>query len=1204
MDNQHDLFEAEARMLPDSIGYGANNQHDLFEAETFIDGLRKARRGVVLVESEGSHTTAWFITNNLIVVPSFFFTNQPPPVGAIYQCYHQPSGPQPLEAHLVEQAVGNVAGLLRINKTVSNCALPLATGSPRQGDSVFALQHTVGHRRLSFSIGELTKQQEDQLEYTAATVPGSAGSPLLNASWAVVGTHESKWLQPQTPINRGISIPAILDSLHGSVAWAEIVLFHRLVEFAGFPDELLPAFAALAPVPASAVLHRAAVHWQFRPALFSEAEQILLRPLVLDAKAANWMLTVEERQRVLVEPLTLAELRAARGTAAADHPGQRVIDQVLAGPPYALAQFTEDHLPYLLQVVRWFSKVIPTLPKPKEINDELERRRIRSRLMAIAGPTFRGRAAELRELRGWYENPQAGPLLLTGVGGVGKSALLAQFVTTLPSDTLLLWLDFDRPDLAPNNALSVLTLLGEQLKLQRKEVTVPEFDLQNWQLSATRFAQALASVLSPADRPLLVLDGFEVAQYATGYNEIWELLNLLLAVVPAMRVAVSGRAEVPQLMLQQRPAQPLRLQAMTPAEARAWLQEKGISDPSLQQQVLSLSRGIPLMLRLTLQLFEEKQEMPVIPANLSEVLVEGMLYQRILHRLGDHSLLHVAQDVLVLRYVTEDLLAGILADSLPPGLSAREAFSQLARELSIISEEPDAAGFALSLPAGKAVLYVRPEVRRVTLALLEAANPERVRQLDLRAARWYQQQDQSRADYAAELIYHSLRTGSFALADEVWRDACARLLRDALPDFEHASSQAPVHQAYTWLAAHINRAVHPVSADQQWEAQMLVDIPRMIAQGDTVLAFRYLHSNSTRQPHSVLVLYDAWLAGRDNPAKGRKLLGSLATVTDSIGRDRALLGAYLASKTSGRQEAHRLLSHLSKPALWRDVPYAALALLAIKAAQIRLTVDLAGELTFAQQLQHNPDAANSFVGHLSANDVVLPSLGRRLGWGFRVESARTALHLPLLDKKPSSWQGATELLEATGSAVFTSQENAIDQIGNLARWRHRAGREWLFTETTWKVLFTPDSFQNPLAVAIISTLAAFRGQPMSCTAWQQSFPALDYLLQHCTRNLISLPASQRPIEQAALAMQVLRAELAYLDRRDENLPGLARLVATTKEEAKYLRTKELVLEELKKQANLYSRHPELTAISLYLLGPEPLEMLCRLTLNLPAHLAL
>ena len=189
-------------------------------------------------------------------------------------------------------------------------------------------------------------------------------------------------------------------------------------------------------------------------------------------------------------------LREARGHDEADRgdTGQQVIDRILAGPPYELAAIEEAALPYWLQAVRWFADVVPGLPTPAAVNRTLERRRMRSRLRSLAGSDFLGREAELTRLRAWYGDQQAGPMVVTGIGGVGKSTLVAQFAAELPESMLLLWLDFDRADLAPDDAVSVLGLLAEQVAVQRDGFAVPVVAEESWPDGAAAFGEALAQM--------------------------------------------------------------------------------------------------------------------------------------------------------------------------------------------------------------------------------------------------------------------------------------------------------------------------------------------------------------------------------------------------------------------------------------------------------------------------------------------------------------------------------------------------------------------------------------------------------------------------------------------------------------------------------------------------------------------------------------
>ena len=239
--------------------------------------------------------------------------------------------------------------------------------------------------------------------------------------------------------------------------------------------------------------------------------------LVIDPSQERWMLRGNERA-TLIAGSTLDQLRVARGTEAIPDLGQKVIDRILAVPPFDLESIEEAELPFWLQAVRWFAGVVPDLPTPGPSTRSLAQRRSRSRLTDIAGPGFRGRKAELKQLDEWLDDPAGGLIAITGIGGVGKSALVAKLALDLAPGAVLLWLDFDRADLAPDNPASVLSILFEQVPIQLDGLELPAVD----ERPCSR--RSRAGPLSPRARRapvLLVLDGFEVAQHAPRHREIW-----------------------------------------------------------------------------------------------------------------------------------------------------------------------------------------------------------------------------------------------------------------------------------------------------------------------------------------------------------------------------------------------------------------------------------------------------------------------------------------------------------------------------------------------------------------------------------------------------------------------------------------------------------------------------------------------------------
>ena len=157
-------------------------------------------------------------------------------------------------------------------------------------------------------------------------------------------------------------------------------------------------------------------------------------------------------------------------------PHQVAIDAILEGPPFNLSEIAEDQLPYWLQAVRWFAGVVPERPTAGEIAWRLEKLRIRSRLRIVAGDDFRGRVDEVKQLNDWFDEDSLGPIMMSGIGGIGKSALIAKFALQLPAETCLFWLDFDRADLAPDDAVSVLIALSQQASVQLEPFGSPDIN--------------------------------------------------------------------------------------------------------------------------------------------------------------------------------------------------------------------------------------------------------------------------------------------------------------------------------------------------------------------------------------------------------------------------------------------------------------------------------------------------------------------------------------------------------------------------------------------------------------------------------------------------------------------------------------------------------------------------------------------------------
>lgn len=994
---------------------------------------------------------------------------------------------------------------------------------------------------------------------------------------------------------------------------------------------MLPACVVSLVCPGCAMSDRLtpyAVRWSFNPGTLAEGLVEQVRPLVSDANATSWVLRAAERQRLIRAAGSLEALRVARGREAITGLRQEVLDRILAGPPYPLAEIPDAKLPYWLQAVRWFSELLPDLPAPLSISRAMERRRQRTLIHNLVGSELRGREQELTALRAWYLQSSPGPLLITGIGGVGKTALVAQFAAELPDSTPLLWLDFDRADLAPDDAVSVLRLLYEQLAAYADNLEAPSLTAETWRQDAIRLGEALAGYHLPST-PLLVLDGFEVAQQVLQYQEIWRLLEQLIAGQPNLHVIVSGRAPVPDLRLGGNTVQLITLTGIDRASAATWLRAAGISDTPVLTRVLDLAAGIPLALKLTVRLIERGGAITDLPAQLPRALFEGIVFTRILERVGTPALAQVARDALVLRLITPQLIAAVLHDSLPPEQDAQAIFSGMASEIGLV--DVDLVNVS---PGATIVLRLRPEVRAAALKLLELNSPDRVRSIDERATVWYANQDLREPVNRAELIYHRLRLSNIVGAAQVWRDTCAPLLLYAEDELPQAATEAR-----RWLRERLQQVPVPPFDLRSWELGAVERIRGALARGLHRIVPAILAEYDQRSPGSPLMLYDAWIDLRNGAERrARMTLRAMIRAADPAGRNAGVLSALVAIRSA--KVSDRFLASVEEPQRWQQVEPsgsgttdADLRSLVVRAARLRLTVNLRAELELQELLaQANilERVAPLLRSMLSPADVLLPTLAQRLsasrsglepknyaesarlrpiriprlqvelpGFAKRVEGRRREmLDEPLLpfslsadvsrlQSQTGPW-GADDLSMPLAADVLWDKQAAravwlMRELAVLAwrRWRLLTSDRWLAEVVNAAAqVGTPATIVEPLLLSVVATTVVVRQSHF--------FPDLAFLVEAALLqpNLVL----ETPINSARA---MIAAELLLGDSPidDIHLDSIKRLRSGVPGQLAVLHLRDLFSAVQK---------PDLRAVLLYLLGPDPLEMLVRRTLGLPA----
>ena len=941
-----------------------------------LTGVQQARAALVRVVSWANPNgpgsplqTGWFITPQLVVTVGFGFeqTRSSNPYAHFMIETGGASGPPRVEPiigtpellgyNLLPRAAGMpMLAVCRVAGAAEGHVLELCFDKQGVGESIYLLHFPEGEPHASISFGRIVSFEESLVLYDANTLPGSSGGPVLDQSWRVVAVHVASDIPRH--VNQGVTRAALVTALRGSSAWHEIAAYHRIADDAAAREQLRQEpIAETERAVLDPVLVQAALTTKFDPKALPADQAERLSELVADPSAKVWSLLPAERRNIITAAGSLEALRKHRPRTRTDEVADRVIDDILDGPPYKVDDLSEESLAWWIQAARWFEGVAPDLPTPAQIAKKLERRRSRGRLDRIAGPGFRGRASELAAIQKWYRSKR-GPLALTGVGGIGKSALVARFASQLPPETVLLWLDFDRADLAPDDAVSVLSAVAEEAAAQIEGFEKVTVDKNDWKTAAKALGKRIKEGVGNGPAPLFVLDSFEAAQYTERYLELWPVLEEIVAAAPKLRLIVTGRAPIRDLKLNGRPAVSVHLKGLNPDDAREWLMEKNITDPAVLDRVIELADGVPLILHLALRFVEKGGRVADLPADLPPAIVAGYLHDRILGRVNP-AYREFATGALVLRQLTQPMVEPVLGNldglTLPKGEVA-SWFPEFAREVALVE-------------SGE-VMRVRPEVRSATLEWLQRDRLPFVQTIDRRAADWYAKQVQMtpEPEIAAELVYHRLRLGDIAGAEKAWRDGAGAFLTYAADEIRNPAAR-------DWLSDRLGVATgsRPVRV---WESDAAQRIRSVRKRGLNRAASEILKERKDRSHVSPLTFHEAFelrAAGKNKRALG--LLDQAGDAPGPIGRDRTVLRALLLAESGDVRGADQFLAPLEAPDHWTDQP--AGCPVAIQAARIRLALNIDTEIDLLRRLR-GADDWQSLGEAISTVDVILPRLKLRL----------------------------------------------------------------------------------------------------------------------------------------------------------------------------------------------------------------------------------
>ncbi|MFF0558189.1 trypsin-like peptidase domain-containing protein [Streptomyces sp. NPDC004266] len=547
-----------------------------------------------------------------------------------------------------------------------------------------------------------------------------------------------------------------------------------------------------------------------------------------------------------------------------------------------------------LQATLWLSRVpgVTGLPEVDEVQHRLERARLLQPMRRLVRGTFHGRTAELDALHAYLalpEEPAEPPVLLHGVGGIGKSTLLAKFLIDAlaaagPAGFPFAHIDFARPTLSIHEPATVLAEMARQLgvhhpahraafeeladecertaSLQRGERN--ELD-ELHRLAGTRatlgrdyssdfharasareqeLAHRVASLVAEAVRPepgeappplVVVVDSFEEAQYRGSpvIARMWAVWTALRAAYSRLRFIVSGRAPIDH------PARVLtpRTMELTELDREAsvdLLMSSGVTDEPLAEDLADRIGGHPLSLKLAAR---TAVALGVDSPALGELLRGLPSRRRYFDRQVDQMLIQGTLYDRLLKHIAEDdvrvlVQAGLALRFITPDL-IREV---LAKPAGLVVESGGEARRLYGLltsrvdlmeSAGPEAIRHRTDLRAIMLRLSDKARTDLMRAVDRRAVAYYAAREGSRE--RAEEIYHRLRLGENPrTVEDRWEPGVA-------PYLGGSTYREMAHRSAAFLLGRIGGHVPDqimTEADQEdWERIAAREVEDLLTQG-------------------------------------------------------------------------------------------------------------------------------------------------------------------------------------------------------------------------------------------------------------------------------------------------------------------------------------------------------------------------------------
>lgn len=513
-----------------------------------------------------------------------------------------------------------------------------------------------------------------------------------------------------------------------------------------------------------------------------------------------------------------------------------LFDACLAGKVIDLSKLEIQGLNTLQSIVEWLS--VTSFKDKLTLISHIRSRINQERLLhyfKIQTKYFSGRNQELKSLGDYVHNPpkHKDPLLIYGVGGIGKSTLVAQFILQCwereGQDRMpFVYLDFDKIIAKSNdNPLFEPLLLAKeafrQLSIQFPAQNATDADpLSEIYKTIEVFLEApdsltkgsaIRGITSTYERDklyesiernylwdtslqqkykqkqvLVVMDSFEVFQTSASNTEFYELLKFLgelEEMVPNLRILLVGRTDYfsADFMYQPLEIGPFDLEASI-----GYLKVKGMGGKH-QIQIAKKAGGSPLALNLLANLVLKKEQELIEKDQLKDTEFDWVKFydkidnQHINEQLVLRNIEHISENVrslgipgIVVRKINPDIIQNVLAAPCDLGVptieEARNLFEELKKEFFLLEEIDNELCF-------------RRDLRASILDLIKKQYGALVIKIHENALAYYR--GKSAPSDRAEHLYHRLMRGDgVKVIDELYTTDLKPYLERSLWEFAEA----------------------------------------------------------------------------------------------------------------------------------------------------------------------------------------------------------------------------------------------------------------------------------------------------------------------------------------------------------------------------------------------------------------------------------